>query len=89
MAKKEQPRFFATYNQRVMAYQKCPGLLAEDLLMVFGLIKTDEDKGVHNHVIKKVLDFCPNIESLLVNVARAIVKTSKECHDPKPSPKHD
>lgn len=83
MKKPEQPRFFATYNQRVTAYQKCPGLLAEDLLMVFGVIKTDEDKGVHNHVVAKIIEFCPNVDSLLVNVAKAIVKTSKECHNPK------
>ena len=83
MAKQEQPRFFATYNQRVLAYQKCPGLLAEDLLMVFGLIKTDEDKGVHNHIVAKILHFCPNVDSLLINVAKAIVKTSKEQHNPK------
>ena len=80
---KQKPRFFATYNQRVTAFQKCPALLAEELLIVFGLIKTDEDKGAHNHCVAKVIEFCPNVESMLINVAKAIVRTSKESHNPK------
>jgi hypothetical protein len=86
--KKQQPRFFATYNQRVTAYQKSPALLAEDLLIIFGLIREERDKclvdaGAHNIMVKKLIEFCPNVESMLVNVAKAIVRTSKECHNPK------
>ena len=83
MKKPEQPRFFATYNQRVTAYQKSPALLAEDLLMLFCPIKTDEDKGVHNHIVAKIIHFCPNVEGMLINVAKTITKTSKEHHNPK------
>ncbi|NIW99141.1 MAG: hypothetical protein GWN13_13020 [Phycisphaerae bacterium] len=74
---KEKNRFFATPNERRLAYQKCPKLLAEDLLMIFGVIKDEHDVGVHNHMVAKVIEFCPDVEGLLLNVAKTIIRTAK------------
>ena len=98
MKKPKQPIVFATYSQWLKAYQQCPGILAADLLMIFMPIKTDEDKGVHNHMVAKIMEFCPskNIgtledpimdQTMLINVANTIVQTSKESHNPKPDRK--
>ncbi len=70
------PAWMATFNQRLKEYQRAPELLAEDLLIIFSM-KTDPEDKLHNHLLAKLLDFCPDYEKMLKNVAIAIIKTAK------------
>lgn len=74
-------KFFATPNQRLRALQGCPQLLAEDLLMVFGVIENERQQGVHNHIVAKIIEMCPDIDRMLLNIAKSILRTVKENED--------
>jgi len=70
------PNWLPTRNQRLKRLQRTPGFLAEDLDYVFGTIKNDDEKAVHNHVLKKLARLCPDRNAMLIAVAKAIIKSS-------------
>ena len=90
-------KWMATQNQRYLAYQRTPELLAEDLLVIFSPIAIGAEKGVgakmsyteavlegsgkHKRILEKLYEYCPDIEQMLINVAKAINKTAKSCRD--------
>ena len=65
------PSWLPTRNQRL---KQPKGFLAEDLDYIFGVIKNDEQKAVHNHVVKKLILICPNRNAMLLAIAKAIIK---------------
>lgn len=83
----------ATYNQRLTAYEKAPELLAERLIVIFSPIarvtKLKLGKkmtyteacvagaGIHEEELEHILEFCPDFELMMKNVAKAIIRTSK------------
>jgi hypothetical protein len=69
------PDWLMNRNDMLGMYQQYPGALAEELDYVFCEVKTDEERAVHNHVIRRLSRLCIDRPRLLKNVATAILKT--------------
>ena len=74
----EPPSWLPTRNQRMKVYQVVPGILALELDNIFGIIKSDDQKAVHNHVVKELERIFPNRNAMLIAMAKAIIKSETE-----------
>jgi len=72
---KKPPSWLPTRNQRL---KRPAGFLAEELDYIFGVIENDDQKAVHNHIVKKMRRICPNRNEMLIAVARAIIKSARQ-----------
>jgi len=73
----EKPDWLPTRNELLKVYQKCPGMLAEDLDFIFGELKP-EQREVHNHIVKKIEHLRPDRNKMLLAVARSIISSVGE-----------
>jgi hypothetical protein len=54
-------------------FKNAPLIMRRYVNIIFGQIKTDEDKGVHNELVTHILSACKNEESFVEKVASSII----------------
>ncbi len=70
------PSWLPTRNQHLKRYSAVPGLLALEIDKIFGIIKTDDEKAVHNRAVEDLQRIYPNRDGMLIAMAKAIIKSA-------------